>query len=236
MTAEEQTERIERISRYANGIYHKNYEVLGCHGEMFEDFKQEMILYALMYPNDPPALIFRRVRYAKQCASEAIPYKLENMKTFSDLAAKGGTDESEFIEILCGVEEDTYFEDKDGEKWLSILGGRLFKNEARNEAFQDYMHGMSVGGSVQRDIRELLFRRRFGILSFLKDFDVISESEREHWEAIAKEMTEPAKVKKMHSTNGTAEACRRYYEKNKAYFADKAKRYAEEKRAAQAAI
>ena len=95
---------------------------------------------------------------------------------------------------------------------------------------------MSVGGSVQRDIRELLFRRRFGILSFLKDFDVISESEREHWEAIAKEMTEPAKVKKTLSTNGTAEACRRYYEKNKAYFADKAKRYAEKKRAAQAAI
>lgn len=236
MTAEEQAERVEKISRYANGIYYKNYEVLGCRGEMFEDFKQEMILYALMYPNDSPALIFRRVRYAKQCQTEAIPYKLENMKTFSELSAKGGTDESEFIEILCGVEEDTYFDDKDGEKWLSILGGRLFKSEARNEAFQDYMHGMSVGGGVQRDIRQVLFNRRFGILSFLKDFDVISETERERWEAIAEEMTEPAKVKKTLSTNSTAEACRRYYEKNKAYFADKAKRYAEEKKAAKAAI
>lgn len=236
MTSEEKAERVEKISRYANGIYYRNYNVLGCYGELFEDFKSEMILYALMYPEDSPALIFRRVQYSKRCENEAIAYKIENMKTFSSLMEKGGTDENEFIEKICGIEEDTYFDEKDGEEWLSVLGGRLFKSENRNEQFQDYMCGMSVGGRVQRDIRAVLFTRRFMVLAFLNDWGIISPKERERWEAVAEEMTEPAKVKKTLSQTGTAAANRRYYEKHKEYFAERAKKAAAQKKAAKAAI
>lgn len=236
MTAKEQAERVEKISRYANGIYYKNYEVLGCRGELFEDFKSEMILYALIYPEDPPALIFRRVQYSKRCPNEAIAYKIENMKTFSALMEKGGTDENEFIEKICGIEEDTYFNEKDGGKWLAVLGGRLFKSEKRNELFQDYMSGMNVGGGVQRDIREVLFNRRFMVLAFLNEWGIIDQKERERWEAVAEAMTEPAKVKKTLSQTGSAAVCRRYYEKHKEYFSERAKKRAEKKRAEKAAI
>lgn len=236
MTAEEKLKRIDTISKYANGVYYRNREVLGCFGELFEDFREDMILYALLYPEDSPAMVLRRLRFAKQCQTEAIPLKIENMKTFSELAETRGIDESEFIELICGMEEDRYFEENDAEKWLATLGGRLFKTEERNELFQDYMYGMSVGGRIQRDMRQVLFNRRFMVLDFLKEFYVITLSEWERWKTVAEEMTEPAPVKRNRAETSTAQACRRYYEKNKAYFAEKAKRYAEKRKAEKSAI
>ena len=221
-------EKIDKISRYANGLYYRNYEQWELKGESFEDFRQTLLLLAFEYPDDTPALLVKRFRYSKMCAIEAISLQIRNMTPFSVLT-EGTDDENEFIEKLCGVVEDEY-EDEKEKSCIVQIACYLYEKPELRDMFLDYMHGQSVGSGRQRDCREKLFRKRFEILAILRQNEKIDEREEKRLTAIAQEMTKPAPVQREIKDTATARANRAYYERNKEKFAERAKRNNEKRK------
>lgn len=222
-------EKIDKISRYANGLYYRNYDQWALKGESFEDFRQTLLLLAFEYPDDTPALLVKRFRYSKMCATEAIPLQIRNMTPFSVLT-EGTDDENEFIEQLCGIVEDEYEDEKEISCIVQIAYCLYEKPEMR-DMFLDYMHGQSVGGGRQRDCREKLFRKRFEILAILRQNEKIDEREEKRLTAIAQEMTKPAPVPKVHDDTAQGKSYRAYYYRNKEKIAQKRKAEREKKKA-----
>ena len=226
-------ERIEQLSRYANGVYSRDGSRYYCREGDFQDFKQTVLLYGMEYPEDSPALLIQRIKYARMCAKEAISYRLENIPPLSVFLDEDG----ELIENYFRREPSGNEEESDtGESWLAELGKKLFKSEKSNEEFQEYMRGgNSVTATRKRAIRAVLFTHRFEILEYLEEQGKLTSRERERLERLAKEMTKPAGVPKVRKQETTARACREYYQRNKAKFAARAKEnYKKRKQARQA--
>lgn len=206
-------EKIESISRWANTIFYQNWERVECHGGDFEDFKQTMLLYACMYPEEPYARLLKRIYNDKLKISEEMPYQISSMKMFSELEKRSETP-SEFIEQLCGVKEDEY----PFEKEVSCVGEIALllypKREDLREEFIDFLYGQSSLSSGKRDkIRTKCFNHRFEILAILAKNEKITERERAEFEKIAREMTKKPSVKKVVKDNYNANWLRaKYYE------------------------
>ena len=225
MTAEE----IDKICRYANGVWRRDKGLIGLQGCTMDDFKQKMLLCALENPTFTPAMLVKKIRYADMCEKNAVPYKLECMPKFCDLAPEGTDDINGYIENVygLGVEDSTETEEN---SCIFELAEKLYEIPARRDLFLDYMHGQSIGSGKQRDCREKLFRWRFEILQFLEEHGKITYSQRLYYEELAKTMTNYAPVPRVLSMTDSAINCRKYYHKDeiksrqrvlKAYYARK---------------
>ena len=223
-------EEVEKISRYANGVYYRNYDQWELQGESFEDFRQDLILLALENPKDSFSLLMKRYRFRKMCAVEAIPYRLENMKPFSSLVEEE-EGLNDLIEQLGGeIEAEVFPENK-----LSCIGeiaSYLYDKPMWRDLFLDYMHGQSIGGSRQRDCRIKMFNHCKEILQILRRNEKIDSREEERLKELLKDMRGPAPVPKQHDDTAQGKSYRAYYERNKEKIAQKKKAlYEKEKQA-----
>ena len=205
-------EKIEQISRYASGVYYKNYNVWSLNNERFEDFKQSLLALAIQFPKDSCSLLMKRYKYAQMCAPEAVPLKIRNMTPFSKLT-EDIEDTEQLIEVLGGVYEP--FEIPAYNNVVSIIAKQLYENNERRELFLDYMYGQSIGSGKQRTCREKLFNHRFEILKTLLVYGVISVTFYKYYLNIAKQMDKASSVKKNLNMSSGAVAWREYYERNK---------------------
>lgn len=228
-------ERIDKISRYANGVYYHDFDRWELRGESFEDFRQALLLLAIENPNDSLTFLMSRYKYGKRSAPEAIPYKVENMTPFTVLT-EGAEDENDLIEYLGGeYESENEFEFEEEGGSIEEIARYLYDDSERREMFLDYMYGKTVGGQKQRDMREKCFRHRFDILEILEKNGDIEKREVSRLKQIARELTSPPKVsRKLKDTNANKD-CRAYYARNKEKFAERAKRRNEKKKQARQA-
>lgn len=223
-------EMVDYLSRYANKIYYQDTENFFCKDGDFEDFKQSFLLCALEHEGDTPAMILSRLKYSKMCQPEAIQYRLTEMCLFSDLIPEGDEYDFERIEQICGTfEEFDPFIESDGV--IEFIANYLYPtNEKGREQFLDHMYGVSISGGKNRDIREMVFRHRFEILKILYKSGYLTVYRYKHFLRLASEAVAPAKAVKHLKDTSERRAQRDYYQRNKEYFAEKAKRYNEKKR------
>lgn len=221
---------VERISRYANGVYYRDHDKWELKGESFEDFRQDLLLLALENPKDNFSLLMKRYRYRKMCANEAIPYRFQNMKPFSSLVE----DEeglNALIEKLGGVIEAEVFPENE----LSCIGEiacYLYDKPMWRDLFLDYMYGQSIGGSRQRDCRIKMFNHCKEILQILRKHEKIDQREEERLKGILADMTGPAPVPKQHDDTAQGKSYRAYYYRNKEKIAQKRKAQYEKRKQA----
>lgn len=206
-------ETIDKISRYANGVWQRDKGTIGLQGCTLDDFKQKMLLCALENPTYPPAMLVKKIRYAEMCEENAVPYKLECMPKFCDLAPAGVDDIDGYIENKygLGVEDSTEIAEN---SCIDELAKTLYDREDRQNLFLDYMHGQPIGSGRQRDCREKLFNHRFEILQFLEEHGKITHSQRFYYEELAKIMKNYAPVPRVLSMDKSAINCRKYYHKD----------------------
>lgn len=214
-------QKIDMISRYANGVYFKNYEQWALHSETFEDFKQSLLCLALEFPEDSPALLLKKYKFSKMCAPEEIPLKIGNMTMFSTLT-ENIEDDEQLIEFIGGAYNP--FELPVYNNVIYIVAKRLYDNEKFYNLFLDYMSGQSIGGGRQRDCREKLFRHRFEIIKILLFYGVIGQKYYYYLLGVAKEMQKPCAVKKDLNMCSGAVIWREYYERNKEKIKEKRKK------------
>ena len=216
-------EEARNYEAYAATVYRRDPGAWYCRNESMEDFIQSFLLCALEHEGADSAYILHALKLSRKCPPECIPYKVESMAHFSDLISDGKENDVEYIEKLAGlaVEDDYDTVECGGADYAAWY---LYRTNPKGyELFLDYMHGMSCGGSKNRDIRERAFNNRYDLLKILYATGFLCPRDYKRYKAIADGMTEPAKAVKMLSMSSTAVNCRKYYEKNKEKFAAKAK-------------
>lgn len=206
-------EKIDKISRYAYVVWRNDRTSIGLRGCTFDDFKQKMLLCALENPTAPPAKLVSIIRFGEMRELSAIPYLIECMPKFCELAPEGTDDIDGYIENVYGLGVEDSTETKEN-SCIYELAEKLYDRPDRRNLFLDYMHGQPIGSGRQRDCREKLFRWRFEILQFLEDHGKISHSQRLYYEELAKTMTNYAPVPRVLAMTDCAINCRKYYHKD----------------------
>ena len=216
-------EEVCNIQAYAATVYRRSPGAWYCRYDSMEDFIQSFLLCALEHEKSSKAYIFHALKYSLMSPPESVPYKIESMAHFSDLIPAGKEFNVEYIENLAGLAVEDDFDTMKG-IGVDYAAKYLYpKNQKGYQLFLDHMYGMSCGGAKNRNIRERAYNNRYYLLKILYETGFLCPRDYKRYKAIADEMTEPAKAVKVLSMSSTAVQCRKYYEKNKDYFAAKAK-------------
>lgn len=214
------SQKINDICKYANGVYYRDYNNWFLNNVTFEDFKQSLLCLALEFPKDSVIYLVRRYKYSQMCAPEQVPFKIKNMKTFTEIT-HDIEDSEQLIELLGG--EYNPFDFSNHNNAINVIAEKLYEKEEQRDRFLDYMHGQSIGGSRQRDCRNKLFNHRFEILKTLLLNGTINFSYYKYLLNVANQMDKPCSVKKDLNMSSGAVIWRNYYEKNKAKLKERRK-------------
>ena len=218
------------LSKYANGVWRKDCKIRGYYeGDSFNDFKQDLFYFVLKYPDDNLSLIISRVKYSKKKCKEALENSITEMIPFSQLVFDDGDEKY----IGAFAIEDDHGENTcifDIAEFLYPTDERLYR-----EDFIDYMYGQCIDPQRSRNIRKKVFRNRFSIIEFLYNCGKLDKKQKLYYYSLAEIMETHIRCSKRKSIDVcTRISARKYYEKNKEKFAERAKRNYERRKAEKA--
>lgn len=202
-------EQLQNTIHYASVCYRRS-----CYGlysyEDKEDYIQDFVLLALQNPNDGLPLIASKMRYKHKKPLEV--YSILNALSFSSITDDNG-------ELLPMFEELAYYDNyfvEQSQVILQAIANVIYPTKPeRQEMFLTFCNGEHLPATKVRDLRDVIFNRRFEILKILLNYGVLSQQDYIKYFELAKNMTKRPRLPRSQKMTSSNIAQRAYYQRKK---------------------